>query len=490
MKKKYFVFFICFALGLTTILSQVELPAIISSNMVLQRDTEVALWGWAGKQERLEIKASWLSQPIHLQADNQGKWSIKVKTTLTKEPQTLRFLGENSEILIKNVLFGEVWLCSGQSNMQHPVKGLPGQPTFGSQKAILQSQNSNLRLFSVGRIGSKIPLSDLKEYEPWREASPKNVSEFSAVGYFFANQLQKQLDVPVGIIHSSWGGSYVEPWMSREVLNKFQEINHDKAGNEVKWNHSQTVLFNAMINPLIPYTLKGFLWYQGESNRLKPEEYKILFPEMVRDWRNRWSLGDIPFYFVQIAPFIYNGNDSFQDVQNSAFIREAQLHCVDSIPNSGISITMDIGDKISIHPPKKKEVADRLLAQALAKTYGVEGLNPESPVYKTFEIEEGRILLKFDNAPEGVYTYDSLKGFEIAGEDHVFYPAEAKIENRRDVIVWNENVKKPLAVRYGWNNWVEATLFGTNLLPVSSFRTDNWEKASRPKIKTINKPKK
>jgi len=287
------------------------------------------------------------------------------------------------------------------------------------------------------------------------------------------------LDVPIGIIHSSWGGSNVEPWMSREVLEQYQEVDLSNVSEDTKINHTQVALFNAMIKPLIPFTLKGFLWYQGESNRLKPEEYKILFPAMVKDWRTRWGNQNAPFYFTQIAPFNYGGNSFFQDVENSAFIREAQLHCVDSISNSGIAITLDIGDSLSIHPPRKKEVADRLLGLALNKTYGFEGLNTESPVYKSLEVQEGKALLKFDNAPDGLYVYDDLKGFEIAGEDHIFYPAEAQIEKRKDVLVWSDKVPNPVAVRYAWSNYVDGTLFGVNLLPISSFRTDDWTDAIR-----------
>ncbi|TRX49041.1 sialate O-acetylesterase [Fulvivirga sp. M361] len=454
--------------------AEITLPAIISSNMVLQRNTEVTLWGWADPKEKITIQTSWLRDAIKTQADKEGHWRIELTTTNSKAAQSIRITAKN-ELYLENILFGEVWLCSGQSNMQQPVKGYSAQPTYGGLEAIVNARNPNIRLFNVKKHGSTTPLENVKSYESWAEASPVLVSKFSAVGYFFASKLQQVLDVPVGIIHTSWGGSFVEAWMSEEVLSEFQRVDLSGTNEDTKMNKTQTMLFNAMINPLIPYTLKGFLWYQGEANRFKPNEYKELFPAMVKDWRVRWG-GNMPFYFAQIAPYMYTGNDVYQDVQNTAFIREAQLECADLIPNSGIAITMDLGDSIWIHPPKKKEVADRLLYQALAKTYGLGGINPDAPRYDSMEIREDKIQLHFKHAENGLYAYEGeIRNIEIAGEDKVFYPAQAKIEKRQKLLVWSEEVKKPVAVRYAWQNWVDGSLYGTNMLPVSSFRTDDWE---------------
>jgi len=234
-----------------------------------------------------------------------------------------------------------------------------------------------------------------------------------------------------------------------------------------------------MINPLIPYTIKGALWYQGESNRMEPENYKKLFPAMVKDWRTRWGIGDFPFYYVQIAPFMYGDNEVFQTAGNSAFIRETQLQCLDLIPNSGMAVTMDIGDDYCIHPPKKMEVADRLLFNALNQTYGIKNVDGASPVFDSQEAKEGGLVLKFKNAETGLFAYDQLEGFEIAGEDKVFYPAEAQIVNRKELLVKSDKVPNPVAVRYAWRNWIVGTLYDANFLPASSFRTDNWEEATR-----------
>ena len=264
------------------------------------------------------------------------------------------------------------------------------------------------------------------------------------------------------------------------MIISYQKVNLKDVNVTAKpINRTPSALFNSMIHPLIPYTIKGALWYQGESNRLEPDNYKKLFPGMVEDWRTRWGIGDFPFYYVQIAPYLYDGdNDLFQTVDNSAFIREAQLQCLDLIPNSGIAITMDIGDKLCIHPPKKKEVADRLLFNALNQTYGYKTIDYASPIYESKEMKDGGLTLKFKNAENGLYAYDELTGFEIAGDDKVFYPATAEIVGRKDLFVKSDKVQNPVAVRYAWRNWINGSLFGGNLLPASSFRTDEWDDAT------------
>ena len=463
-------------------IAKVKLPAIVSSNMVLQRNTTVKLWGWADANEKITIKTSWLKSSIMIQANSEGNWTIDIKTTNSKESQTITIKSKTSDILLENVLFGEVWLCSGQSNMEMPLKGYMGQPTYGSAQAIAKSNNPNLRLFQVTKYsGSKTPLKDVEKYSPWQQASPASVIDFSAVAYFFGSQLQEILDVPVGIIHSSWSGSCVEAWISPEVMSTFQKVDLKDVDISVKPKEIPTVLYNSMINPLIPYTIKGMLWYQGESNRDEPEKYKKLFPAMVEDWRKRWNIGDFPIFYTQIAPFIYEGNNEYIEHRNTAFIREIQYQCLDLIPNSGIAITMDIGTKDYIHPPKKKEVADRLLYNALNLTYNYKTIEYAGPVFDSMEIKEGGLNLKFKNADNGVYAYDTLVGFEVAGDDKVFYPAKAKILDRKTVLVSSDKVLTPIAVRYGWENWVEGTLFNTNLLPASSFRTDNWTDATKIK---------
>lgn len=478
--KKYFTIIITILLNLTVVFSvnsQIKLPAIVSSDMVLQRNTTINLWGWAAPSEKITIKTSWIEKEIAITAKKDGTWKVEVATNDSKMPQTVSIKSKTSNIFLDNILFGEVWLCSGQSNMEMPLKGFLGQPIIGSSSAIMHANNPNLRLFKVERIGSKTPLYDLEKNKAWAKATPETVANFSAVAYFFGQQLQEILEVPVGLIQTSWGGSFVEAWMSNESLSEFQTINLADFNEDSKPNKTQTVLFNAMIHPLINYKIKGAIWYQGEANRLDPEGYKKLFPAMVKDWRTRWNVGEFPFYYVQIAPFNYGNNQMVDAPKNSAFIREAQLECLDLIPNSGMVVTLDIGDAISIHPPKKKEVTERLLMNALNQTYGMKAVKYKSPTFDSQEIKDKSILLKFKNIELGLYTFDTLKDFEIAGNDKVFYPANAKIVERKFIEVTSEKVLNPVAVRYAWRNFVEGSLFDNNLLPLSSFRTDTWNDA-------------
>ena len=474
---------LCFILGVISvphlIFANVKLPAIVSSNMVLQRNTTITIWGWADANEEITISTSWNENAKKIKADSKGNWRIEIATTNSQEPQKMNIKSKKSDINLENILFGEVWLCSGQSNMYQPLKGYTGQPTYGSTMAIAKSNNPNLRLFTADRVGSKVPLNDLREYASWQQASPENVAEYSAIGYFFGKQLQEILDVPVGIIHTSWGASTVQAWISKEAMSAFEEVAiHDQDFLD-RPNRTPTALFNAMINPLIPYTIKGVLWYQGEGNRNEPDKYKILFPAMVKDWRKRWGIGDFPFYYVQIAPYTYDDINAFETYKNTAFMREAQLQCLDLIPNSGIAITMDIGESDFIHPPKKKEVADRLLFNALNKTYGFKNIDYTAPVYDSFIKKDDSLIISFKNSDSGLYTFDKLENFEIAGDDRIFYPATAKIVNGKSISVSSEAVANPVAVRYAWKNWVVGTLYGANLLPVSSFRTDHWSDSKR-----------
>jgi sialate O-acetylesterase len=478
MRKVYLIILIA-TFNLLSIRAEVKLPAIVSSNMVLQRNTSIMLWGWADAKEKITINASWLNEELNIEADKEGNWTVEVQTTNSKAPQTIKIISNESDILLENILFGEVWLCSGQSNMGQSVRGNIGQPTFGSVMAIAKSTNPNLRLFTVEKFGSKTPLQHIEKYTSWQQASPDNVPTFSAVAYFFGQQLQEILDVPVGLIHTSWGGSTIQAWMSKDVMEDYKKINLDNVDITKNTNYLPTALFNAMINPLTKYTIKGALWYQGESNRKGSENYKKLFPAMVKDWRERWGIGNFPFYYVQLAPFTYKDNNAFQTTDNSAFMREAQLQCLDLIPNSGIAITMDIGEADYIHPPKKKEVSDRLLFNALHQTYGYKTVDFAAPIFNSQEIKGGGIFLKFKNAERGLYSYDKLEGFEIAGKDKIFYPANAKIVNRKAVFVISDAVPNPVAVRYAWRNWVVGTLYDANLLPASSFRTDKWKDATK-----------
>ncbi|CAN1515665.1 Sialate O-acetylesterase domain containing protein [Flavobacteriaceae bacterium] len=471
MKKSIVAFLTVFLLICTTsTFAKIKLPSIIASNMVLQRNTSVKIWGWATPGEKIIIRTSWFLETLKVTTPENGRWEIAVKTTLSKEPQTIQLKSIDSNINLDNILFGEVWICSGQSNMRMPLKGYTGQPTFDGNLSVTTSKNNNLRLFSISENGSPTPLDSVSNYKKWNTASPETVKDFSAVAYFYGKQLQEILDVPVGLIMTSWGGTRIQPWISKEAVAPFLDVNKVKKDTTEKYKRIPSAIFNAMINPITSYTIKGAIWYQGETNRDEPKIYQKLLPEMVKDWRKRWDIGDFPFYYVQIAP------NKYIDKSNSQYLREAQLKALDAIPNSGMAVLSDVGSTETIHPPRKKEVAERLLFIALNKTYGMKDVDCTGPVYKAMTEKEGALFLSFDNAETGIFSPETeISCFEIAGEDKVFYPAKAEIISHKQVKVSSLNVKVPVAVRYGWYNWFEGTLYDNNMLPASSFRTDDWE---------------
>jgi sialate O-acetylesterase len=434
--------------------------------MVLQQNSNVTIWGRDKPNSKIGLAGSWGKEST-VTADANGQWKLKLATPSYGGPHTLTIKGSNT-VTLKNVMIGEVWLCSGQSNMEMPVKGFNNQPINGSGEAILNAKNDQIRLFTVKRAASLDPLDHVEGQ--WAEATPLTVKDFSATAYFFGKKLNGLLNVPIGLIHSSWGGSSVEAWMDKESLSPYSTIEMPKQLPEERQNQTPTLLYNAMINPLVGYGIKGAIWYQGESNRNRAKEYAQLFPTMIKTWREKWQQGAFPFYFVQIAPYGYADG-------NAGFVREAQLHSMKTVDNTGMAVTMDIGDCDYIHPREKKLVGDRLALWALAKDYGMEGIAYSGPVFKEIEeIKEGKVKLLFDYNENGLSSFGGpLSGFEIAGADKVFHPAEAKINGDKSLSVWSENVATPVAVRYAFKNCEAGSLFNTGGLPASSFRTDDWE---------------
>ncbi len=481
LRTPFILVLIAFFLNTNTGFAEIKLPAIISSNMVLQRNAEVNLWGWTDADKQLKFQFSWLAAEKTVKVDDAGNWQLKVQTNDTKTAQSITISDGTETIVLDNILFGEVWVCSGQSNMFQPLVGYTGQPVEGAQEAIVKSTNKNIRLFHVQRNAAKEPLPDVEKYDAWDYARPETVADFSAVAYFFGKQLQEVLDVPVGLIHTSWGGTRIQAWMAGKCVSDFEEFDMDTINLKSKTNYHPSVLYNAMISPLIPYTIKGVLWYQGESNREEPNLYRKMLPAMVSNWRSDWGIGDFPFYYVQIAPYNYRARDAFGAIDNTAFLREAQLQSLAEIPNSGMAVTMDVGEEGNIHPRYKKQVADRLLYQALNKTYGYKTIDYSGPVYDSTEVKDGGIYVYFKHAENGLFAEDvhHLDGFEVAGEDHVFYPGKAKLYHRESVFLQCKEVPNPVAVRYCWSNWVKGGLFDTNMLPASSFRTDDWAESRR-----------
>jgi sialate O-acetylesterase len=471
---------LCILLPAPGLHARVKLPAILNSNMVLQQQTTVKLWGESGPKAGIHIKTSWDSKEYATTADTNGKWLTTVETPAAGGPYAIS-ISDGDETVLENVLIGEVWFCSGQSNMEMPVRGFDRQPVKNTNDLIAKAKPSTpIRMFTTDsengswvRQFSKRPEADCKGR--WMENSPENVANISAAGYFFATYIQEVLEVPVGIVVSSWGGSRLEPWMSREAISPFTEIDLSILDNDEPIRNptaTPCVLFNAKIAPLLNFAIKGFLWYQGESNRENAEQYASLMPAFVKDLRQRWDAGEFPFYFVQIAPYNYEGADGI----SAARFREVQFQNMKDIPNSGMALTMDIGHPVFIHPVDKETVGNRLAYWALAQTYGKSGFGYLSPEYRAMEIRDDKIYIDFDNAPGGICPmWTELTGFEIAGEDKVFHPAKAGIETRTArLAVSCTDVPAPVAVRYLYRNYAEASIFSIYGIPVTPFRTDRW----------------
>jgi len=652
--------------------SKIEIPSIFSDNMVLQRNTDVSFWGKADPNLEVVLNTGW-GKTSNTIVQDDGSWLLKIGTPGAGGPYEINLQIGDSSVTYKNVLIGEVWLCSGQSNMEMPVEGwLPDSPIMNSEQEIENANFPEIRLFTVARAIS--PDEEFDCTGSWAECNPQTAATFSATAYFFGKKLYEELKIPVGLIHSSWGGTPVESWTGAKYLSslpefvktlkdiksskgelqkytawleahpvitvnsvpsgtrwqnlkfndeKCSEVNFDdsnwkemnlptlwessevgnfdgviwfrkkikipddmvnkdlvlelgpiddmditfvngtKVGsyekdgfwqtkriynvaanlvssNEISiavrvvdpqggggiygkpeelkihslnsdesislsgyWKYlpvaeyrnlkfyvlgvdgndyysrpkmktdfsanTPTTLYNGMIRPLVPYSIKGVIWYQGEANVDNPEQYATLFPLMIKNWREDWSEGDFPFYYVQIAPYDYG------EQSHSEALRESQLKTL-SVPNTGMAVTLDIGNPGNIHPADKEDVGERLARWALAKSYD-RNVFYSGPLYKSMNIENDKIILSFDYADDGL-AIKELKGennFLIAGENKVFKKASAKVDGDK-LIISNDEIKSPIAVRYCWSNTDEATLFNKEGLPASSFRTDNWEK--------------
>lgn len=462
------VFFSCFLL-VNSAKAKIVMPTIFSDNMVLQQQTKVAIWGSGMQQHLITVTTSWNNEPYQTESDNNGYWKVWVTTPKAGGPFTIK-ITDTGKIILNHVLVGEVWFCSGQSNMEMPMRGFPNQPVLQSNETIADADNGMLSLFTVERNATAKP--QFNTSANWNISSPLVCKTYSAVAYQFGSMLQKKLNIPVGVIVSTWGGTRIQSWMSANALSILSEEKLPLNIDTIKDKHKlANTLFNAMVAPIAGYGIKGFLWYQGESNRHEPIKYEQLFPAMVNDWRKAWSSGDsLPFYYVQIAPF-----ESKDSTRSGRGIREAQLKSSFVIPNCGMVTTTDIGTAETIHPADKLTVSKRLLNWALVKNYGYEGVACEAPRYKEMMIEADKINISFYGTENGLTTYGKeFTNLEIAGEDKIFYVAQGKIETNKTLTVWSNQVSKPLAVRYAYKEFVQGELYNTAGLPASSFRTDNW----------------
>lgn len=481
--------------------AQVKLPAIISDNMILQQNSKVALWGWAKPGEKITITNNWNNKSTVVNTDASGKWLTYIVTTKAGGPYQLTFKASNT-IEVKNILLGEVWLASGQSNMEFFV-GKTSNPSYNGvinhDEVMTDAEHPKIRTIDVPNKVADDPQQDFKG--EWKLCSANTVDTFSAVAYFFAREINKATGFPVGIINSTWGGTPAESWTKKEVLQSDTDLNqilirYQKAvdifpeENEkyktalTTWradtsktkgaapaapmgpthNKSPYKLYNGMIVPIEPYTIKGVIWYQGESNADRAFQYRKLFSSMISNWRSDWKNPKLPFYFVQISPHR----------SQNAEIRDAQLYVYRHTPFTGIAVTTDNGDSLNIHPRNKELVGQRLSLWALRNEYGMKNIIVSGPLYKSMKIEGNKIRISFD-FDKGLTAKDGeLKEFTIAGDDQHFAAANAKIEGN-SIVVWSDEVKDPKAVRFAWRNIPRPNLYNSARLPASPFRTDNWK---------------
>lgn len=455
--------------------AKVILPSFFSDNMVLQQRTEAAIWGWAKPNSSVTLTSSWNKKKYTVSSDKEGKWRFKISTPVAGGPYEIT-VNDGEPSTIKNILIGEVWFCSGQSNMEMGMKGFRDQPIKGSNDAIFNSTNDWIRIYTVPRAVEKF-LKDTTKTSFWKSASPETINNFSATAYYFGRLLQQQLKVPVALINDSYSGSPAEAFMSIDALKAFPEIKIHSATDTFRLNNrNATTLYNGMIHPIAGYTIKGCIWYQGESNVDRPDQYEKLFPAMITQWRNEWGQGDFPFYFAQIAPYSspqYQAGTRNEKL-NSAFLRDAQRKVANSTPNTGIVILMDNGEEFGIHPADKEMVGKRFAYLAMGDAYQTKGFAYQSPTFDSLLITGNTATIKFKYAQNGLTSFGKpLTQFEIAGVDKIFRPATASIRNGT-IVLSSPLVAIPVAVRYAFRDFIVGELFSTEGYPVSSFRTDDW----------------
>jgi sialate O-acetylesterase len=507
------------ALLVTAARAGVKLNPLFSDGMVLQRGVPCRVWGDAAAGETimftLEAGSQSTASEKSISADANGKWAFMLPALKAGGPFTLTINGR-TRATIKDLYVGEVWVASGQSNM-----GMSVNASAGAEEAKKNAKNSKLRLFTVKHTIADMPQKEVpvdRFNGRWREAGPETIGNFSAVAYYFGRDLQKVLDVPVGIVHTSWGGTRAEAWTSRRVLeadpiykdefpdaatvaDRYQKAldryktavaAHEKAVAKAKAEgkeppraprppaepgkdpNAAAVLYNGMIAPLVPYAIKGVVWYQGESNTGHAEEYVHLFPMMIQNWRDDWKQGDFPFLFVQLAP--YQKIESEPTDTPWARLREAQRLTARRVKNTAMAVITDVGDQNDIHPKQKEPVGRRLALAAEALAY-LKDVEHSGPAFDTMTVEGSRAVLTFRHVGGGLEARGgSLTGFTIAGEDRKFHDATAEIRGDT-VVVWSKEVEKPAAVRFGWANYPVVNLWNKAGLPASPFRTDRWERS-------------
>ena len=509
---------VCLLALLSAARAEIKLPAIIGDNMVLQQKQANPIWGWDAPGT--EVTVSFAGQTKSAKADAKGKWTVKLDALpANAKPATMTIKGSDSRVL-KNILVGEVWICSGQSNMQWNVAGC-----WDGDLEIATAKFPNIRLISVPQVGTQVAQDDFKG--EWKPCSPENVGGFSAVGFFYGRLLHQMLDVPVGLINNAWGGSSAEAWVRRDVLEKdgrftnmlatwdktAKDLSSDAAkqkyeaalanwkklaaaakeakkpfntrapqspDQQLNGNHRPANIYNGVLHPTIGYGIKGTISFQGESNGGAAYEYGYLFPLMIQHWRNEWKQGDFPFYWVQLADF----KDEMPLPGDSqwAELRESQTKTQNAVKNGGQAVIIDIGEASDIHPKNKRDVAERLARLALVNDYGFK-MPSRSPEYKSIEIKGGKAVVTLDTFGSSIRAVDAreVKGFAICGKDKKWVWANATIVGNDKIDVSSPSVPKPVAVRYAWADNPVCNLYSKDGLPVTPFRSDSFPMTTQPK---------
>jgi len=458
--------------------AKLRLPHILSDNLILQRNAEARLWGWANKGQTVAVKTSWDGKTHKAEADSEGKWLVRVATPEASfTPHEITISQGKESVVLHNVLVGEVWVCAGQSNMEMPLRGFGCCPVEGVTEAVADAADDRgIRFVKIPAEMRMTPQEDADCH--WVETGVNTVLDCSATGYFFGRTLSRVLKMPVGLILANKGGTRVESWLTRENLEKYTEEDLDSMAQVKKfsWDYHRALMWgNGTFNPILKYTVGGIVFYQGCSNVGNPGNmYSELLKVLVEQWREQFDCGELPFYFVEIAPFHYDNAEA----DWGARLREQQYRASQIIPNSGLVCTNDLVypyEKEQIHPCKKRQVGQRLAYLALGKHFGYDNIMCESPHYAGMEISGDSIWIKWDNTYGGTNRQFDYEGFEIAGEDRVFHPAKVTYQWDRGFCCTSEEVKNPVAVRYCFKNFQLGNAANNANLPLFPFRTDDWE---------------
>lgn len=480
--------------------AELKLSPVFGDSMVVQRDKPIHVWGWT--KADTEVRVELAGQAGKGKSDANGRFDVLLDPLPAGGPHQITIAADETKTF-SDVLVGEVWVCSGQSNMAWPVASA-NDPDLES----LSANFPNIRLISVPQVASQEPLNDFNG--KWEACTPETVKQFSAVGYFFGRQLHQTLDIPIGLIDNAWGGSAAEAWIDRsdleeagqysELLKKWDETvaNYDHEAETAKYqdrlaawqkdrqgnrpqpprdqggsNHRPANLFNGVLHPVLGYTIRGAIWYQGESNAGRAYQYRDLFPLMIQTWRARWGQDDFPFYWVQLADFRSEVDAPAES--DWAELREAQTMTMSRLEKTGEAVITDLGEAADIHPRNKQDVAKRLARWALANEYGYD-IPFHSPQFQSVEFRDGKAIVKFAHIGGGLDTFDVNIpiGFAIAGEDKKFVSANAKIVDKETIEVWSDQVSAPASVRYAWADNPICNVQSADGLPLTPFRSDEW----------------